>query len=55
MSTISPYTGRTDCPFYAKAELLADALQRSLPNFKTRKISILPDEWKVNFLIIKMG
>uniref|UniRef100_A0A3Q1HCU8 Lactate/malate dehydrogenase C-terminal domain-containing protein n=1 Tax=Anabas testudineus TaxID=64144 RepID=A0A3Q1HCU8_ANATE len=38
--------GRTDCPFYAKAELLADALQRSLPNFKTRKISILPDEWK---------
>ncbi|GAA6234374.1 putative malate dehydrogenase 1B isoform X1 [Lates japonicus] len=38
--------GKTDCPHYAKAELLADALQRTLPNFRTHKISILPDEWK---------
>ncbi|XP_051284206.1 putative malate dehydrogenase 1B [Dicentrarchus labrax] len=38
--------GKTDCPHYAKAELLADSLQRSLPNFRIHKISILPDEWK---------
>nr|XP_020447642.1 putative malate dehydrogenase 1B isoform X1 [Monopterus albus] len=38
--------GKIDCPHYAKAELLADALQRSLPNFRVYKISILPDEWK---------
>ncbi|XP_029030419.1 putative malate dehydrogenase 1B isoform X2 [Betta splendens] len=38
--------GKADCPYYAKAELLADALQLSLPNFKIRKICILPDEWK---------
>ncbi|AWO95763.1 putative malate dehydrogenase 1B [Scophthalmus maximus] len=38
--------GKTDCPYYAKAELLADTLQHSLPNFKIHKISILPDEWE---------
>ncbi|XP_029305331.1 putative malate dehydrogenase 1B [Cottoperca gobio] len=38
--------GKTDCPHYAKAELLADSLQRSLPNFRIHKISILPQEWK---------
>ncbi|XP_041835080.1 putative malate dehydrogenase 1B isoform X2 [Melanotaenia boesemani] len=38
--------GKADCPYYAKAELLADALQRSLPNFKAHKISILPGEWE---------
>ncbi|XP_036947334.1 putative malate dehydrogenase 1B isoform X1 [Acanthopagrus latus] len=38
--------GRADCAHYAKAELLADTLHRSLPNFRVHKISILPDEWK---------
>ncbi|XP_054479433.1 putative malate dehydrogenase 1B [Anoplopoma fimbria] len=38
--------GKTDCPHYAKAELLADSLQRSLPNFRVQKISILPLEWQ---------
>ncbi|XP_077583063.1 putative malate dehydrogenase 1B [Stigmatopora nigra] len=38
--------GKTDCPFYAKAELLADRLQRSLPDFSIHKISILPDQWQ---------
>ncbi|KAA8579838.1 hypothetical protein FQN60_006931 [Etheostoma spectabile] len=37
---------KTDCPHYAKAELLADRLQRCLPNFRIQKISILPREWK---------
>uniref|UniRef100_A0A672YV85 Malate dehydrogenase 1B, NAD (soluble) n=1 Tax=Sphaeramia orbicularis TaxID=375764 RepID=A0A672YV85_9TELE len=39
-------SGKTDCPYYAKAELLADTLQRCLPDFRTHKIAILPDEWK---------
>ncbi|KAM9836063.1 putative malate dehydrogenase 1B [Aulostomus maculatus] len=38
--------GKADCPYYAKAELLADSLQRSLPNFRVHKISVLPQEWK---------
>ncbi|KAM9328443.1 putative malate dehydrogenase 1B [Pholidichthys leucotaenia] len=38
--------GKADCPYYAKAELLADALQRCLPDFRVHKIPILPDEWK---------
>ncbi|XP_074520857.1 putative malate dehydrogenase 1B [Halichoeres trimaculatus] len=38
--------GQSDCPHYAKAELLADKLQRCLPNFRVHKISILPDQWK---------
>ncbi|KAK5847618.1 hypothetical protein PBY51_016732 [Eleginops maclovinus] len=38
--------GKTDCPHYAKAELLADSLQRCLPNFKIHKISVLPKAWK---------
>ncbi|XP_034033333.1 putative malate dehydrogenase 1B [Thalassophryne amazonica] len=38
--------GKTDCPYYAKAELLADKLQRSLPNFRVHKISIHPDRWQ---------
>ncbi|XP_015244432.1 PREDICTED: putative malate dehydrogenase 1B [Cyprinodon variegatus] len=38
--------GKADCPYYAKAELLADILQRSLPNFRVHKISVLPAEWK---------
>uniref|UniRef100_A0A8C2WSZ1 Malate dehydrogenase 1B, NAD (soluble) n=1 Tax=Cyclopterus lumpus TaxID=8103 RepID=A0A8C2WSZ1_CYCLU len=38
--------GRTDCPHYARAELLADRLQRSLPDFRIQKISILPHEWQ---------
>ncbi|XP_041821734.1 putative malate dehydrogenase 1B [Chelmon rostratus] len=38
--------GKTDCPLYAKAELLADCLQRCLPNFRIHKISVHPDEWR---------
>ncbi|KAM3857152.1 putative malate dehydrogenase 1B [Diretmus argenteus] len=38
--------GKADCPYYAKAELLADLLQLSLPNFSIHKISIHPDDWK---------
>ncbi|XP_010748532.3 putative malate dehydrogenase 1B isoform X2 [Larimichthys crocea] len=38
--------GKTDCPHYAKAELLADCLQQTLPDFSVHKISIVPHEWK---------
>ncbi|XP_034533869.1 putative malate dehydrogenase 1B isoform X2 [Notolabrus celidotus] len=38
--------GKTDCPHYAKAELLADQLQQCLPNFRVHKICVLPDQWK---------
>ncbi|XP_067116856.1 putative malate dehydrogenase 1B [Osmerus mordax] len=38
--------GKADCPYYAKAELLADLLERSLPNFRIHKISIHPRDWK---------
>ncbi|KAM9820372.1 putative malate dehydrogenase 1B [Neosynchiropus ocellatus] len=38
--------GKANCPWYAKAELLADSLAMSLPSFRIHKISILPDEWE---------
>ncbi|XP_068446421.1 putative malate dehydrogenase 1B isoform X2 [Clinocottus analis] len=38
--------GQTDCPDYARAELLADLLQTSLPDFRIQKISILPHQWQ---------
>ncbi|XP_058468353.1 putative malate dehydrogenase 1B [Solea solea] len=38
--------GKSDCPHFAKAELLSDSLQRSLPNFRVHKIPVLPQEWK---------
>ena len=38
--------GKSDCPFYAKAELLADELQSRLKDFKVHKIVIQPDEWQ---------
>ncbi|XP_073698789.1 putative malate dehydrogenase 1B [Garra rufa] len=38
--------GKADCPYYAKAELLADVLQRNLPDFHIHKISVHPNEWE---------
>ncbi|XP_077010975.1 putative malate dehydrogenase 1B isoform X2 [Tamandua tetradactyla] len=38
--------GRADCPYYAKAELLADYLQKNLPNFRIHKITQHPDVWE---------
>ncbi|XP_002740667.1 putative malate dehydrogenase 1B [Saccoglossus kowalevskii] len=38
--------GSADCPYYAKAELLADDLKTNLPDFKIHKIVKNPDEWK---------
>ena len=37
--------GKSDCPFYAKAELLADELQARLIDFKVHKIVIKPEDW----------
>ncbi|XP_024594146.1 putative malate dehydrogenase 1B isoform X1 [Neophocaena asiaeorientalis asiaeorientalis] len=38
--------GRADCPYYAKAELLADYLQKNLPDFRIHKITQHPDVWE---------
>eukprot|EP00794_Sanderia_malayensis_P003674 gene3674-4191_t len=37
--------GKSDCPFYANAELLADELQARLQDFQIHKIVIKPEEW----------
>jgi len=38
--------GKANCPFYAKAELLADELAINLPDFKIHKIVKQPEEWE---------
>lgn len=37
--------GKSDCPYYAKAELLADELNARLNDFKVHKIVVNPDDW----------
>ncbi|KAK3530004.1 hypothetical protein QTP86_009394 [Hemibagrus guttatus] len=43
---ISPDLRKADCPYYAKAELLADLLQSILPDFHIHKICMLPSGWE---------
>ncbi|XP_036277610.1 putative malate dehydrogenase 1B isoform X1 [Pipistrellus kuhlii] len=38
--------GRADDPYYAKAELLADYLQKNLPDFHIYKITQHPHDWE---------
>ncbi|XP_060050037.1 putative malate dehydrogenase 1B isoform X2 [Erinaceus europaeus] len=38
--------GRADCPYYAKAELLADYLHKNLPEFQIHKITQHPHVWE---------
>ncbi|XP_053327927.1 putative malate dehydrogenase 1B [Spea bombifrons] len=38
--------GKANCPYYAKAELLADYLQKNLPHFRVHKITQHPDDWE---------
>ncbi|XP_069637805.1 putative malate dehydrogenase 1B isoform X2 [Haliaeetus albicilla] len=38
--------GKANCPYYAKAELLADYLQANLLDFKVHKITQHPDKWE---------
>uniref|UniRef100_UPI00398F2691 putative malate dehydrogenase 1B isoform X2 n=1 Tax=Pristiophorus japonicus TaxID=55135 RepID=UPI00398F2691 len=38
--------GRANCPYYAKAEHVADYLAKNLPDFKVHKIVQPPDDWK---------
>ncbi|XP_060138078.1 putative malate dehydrogenase 1B isoform X3 [Zootoca vivipara] len=40
------FPGKADCPYYAKAELLADYLQKNLPHFRVHKITQHPDNWE---------
>ncbi|CAI9608187.1 unnamed protein product, partial [Staurois parvus] len=50
-------TGKADCPYYAKAELLADYLQKNLPHFRVHKITCHPDDWEqwISKLSLKNG
>ena len=38
--------GKANCPFYSKAELLADELSLNLPDFKVHKIIKQPEDWE---------
>ncbi|XP_067844177.1 putative malate dehydrogenase 1B isoform X2 [Heptranchias perlo] len=38
--------GRANCPYYAKAELVADYLEKNLPDFKVHKIVQAPEDWQ---------
>jgi len=38
--------GKSDCPFYSRAELLADELVLKVPNFAVHKIVINPSDWE---------
>jgi len=38
--------GTSNCPFYARAELLADELALKLPSFSVHKIVINPSDWQ---------
>ncbi|XP_063726841.1 putative malate dehydrogenase 1B [Symsagittifera roscoffensis] len=38
--------GKSDCPYFAKAELLADDLQINLPHFSAHKVSVHPESWQ---------
>ncbi|XP_023366189.1 putative malate dehydrogenase 1B [Otolemur garnettii] len=42
--------GKADCPYYAKAELLADYLQKNLPDFKIHKITQHPEVWEADLI-----
>ena len=44
---VSVATGAADCPYYAKAELLADDLAQNLDDFNLHKIVVHPDKWQV--------
>ncbi|NXU39633.1 MDHC1 dehydrogenase, partial [Drymodes brunneopygia] len=45
-AAVAMFTGKADCPYYAKAELLADCLQTNLPSFRVHKITQHPDKWE---------
>lgn len=42
-------TGKSDCPYYARSELLGDKLARNLPDFQLHKVVVKPEEWDVSF------
>lgn len=37
--------GKSDCPHFAKAELLGDELQARMPDLKIHKVVIAPEDW----------
>jgi len=45
------FPGTSNCPYYARIEMLADQLSANLPNFHVRKIVKLQKEWEVRFVL----
>ncbi|NXU94788.1 MDHC protein, partial [Xiphorhynchus elegans] len=45
-AAVAVFTGKANCPYYAKAEHLADYLQANLPNFRVHKITQHPEKWE---------
>ncbi|NWR92634.1 MDHC protein, partial [Furnarius figulus] len=43
---VAVFTGKANCPYYAKAEHLADYLQANLPDFRVHKITQHPNKWE---------
>lgn len=39
--------GRSDCPYFARCELLGDCLAKNLKKFRLHKIVIQPEQWEV--------
>lgn len=42
------FPGRSDCPYFARAELIGDRLTKNLDMFQLHKILIQPHEWDVS-------
>lgn len=47
-SSLLLFKGKSNCPYYAKAELLGDQLAKNLPDFRVHKIVKDPSEWDVS-------
>ena len=43
--------GTSNCPYYARIEVLADQLSANLPDFHVRKVVKLQEEWEVRFVL----
>ena len=46
--------GCSNCPYYARTEMLADQLSANLPDFRVKKIVRLQIEWQVGWQYIKL-
>jgi hypothetical protein len=45
------FLGKSNCPYFAKAELIGDQLARNLPDFRVHKIVKDSNEWDVIMIL----